>query len=452
MPSVALTNVRGENVTATRLEELAYLLRRGYRPVSGTVADAQTAFTGSLVEPAPLESGGGNTGIRPNTYASIGDSISAQGAPTSNSFSGLDSSRRSWQAWANVALAQRLEPVTSYAVSGKRIDQMLTEQLPQVLASSPRPGYCTVLGGTNDLTAGRTTEQIVTDLQVILTGLIGVGIRPIVGTILPRTGLTSAQTGVQMQVNRWIKQVAPRLGAVVVDWSTSLANADGTPKTNVLADGLHPTVYGASLMGQAFADAMRGLAPAVDRLPASNAESPLPNFLTNPLMLGTTGLVSTGGTGSVADGWRVTGAAGAAYTATLSKVARTDGIPGEWQQAVIASGSVQIHQRVPASPTRWAIGDVLEAFVEFEADANLSGATRFEATLEGQGANRSQALVAVANDTYTGVVGAVPSRGVIRIPPVTVGASTTEVWLVIRVVGGTGTVRFGRCFLGKTTT
>lgn len=388
------------------------------------------------------------TSARPNTWASIGDSISAQGALAANSFTGLDESRRSWQAWANTALGQRLEPVVNYSVSGKRTDEMVTEQLPALLAANPKPTYCTVLGGTNDITAGRTPDQIIASLQTIITGLTSVGVRPIVGTITARTGLTATQLGYQMTVNRWIKQTAPTLGAVVVNWAAHLSNADGTPKTDVLADGLHPTVYGASLMGQALADVLRPLLPALDRLPSSNADSPVPNFLTNPMMTGTTGLVSTGGTGPAADGWRITGSAGAAYGATLSKVARTDGIPGEWQQAVITSGSVQIHQRVPASPIRWVVGDVIEAFMEYEHDG-LPGATLFQATLEGSGANRSQSLVATGNDTYTGQLGSTPTKGVIRIPKVTVGATTTEVWLVAKVVGGTGTIRFGRAFLGK---
>jgi len=59
MPTVNLSNVRGEAVSATRLEELHYWLRRNFKPTTGTVADALTAFTGRPAEPPALETAPG---------------------------------------------------------------------------------------------------------------------------------------------------------------------------------------------------------------------------------------------------------------------------------------------------------------------------------------------------------------------------------------------------------
>lgn len=381
---------------------------------------------------------------RPNTWAAIGDSLSAQSVIGTNAQGGKESSRRSYHEWANVSLGQRLEPPAVFAVTGKQTDAMVTEQLPQVLDLSPRPAWCTVLGGTNDINNGRTAAQVIASLRELIEGLTGAGIRPIVGTITPRTGFTAGQLADQMQVNRWIKQVVPSLGAIVVDWSPFLANADGTPKTNVLQDGLHQTSYGASLMGQALASALTSAVAPADRLPASNAESPTPNILTNPLLTGTTGTLGTGATGQVATSWF-------GYGGTFSKVARTDGIPGEWQQVVPTADPAQIQMRVTSAMGRWVAGDTLEGFIEYELDA-ISGATNLEALINGISGASSTALRIIGGDTYTGPLTSIPTRGVIRVPPLTITDPTTEVWLIARVAGttdGTATVRFGRAFMGK---
>ena len=127
--------------------------------------------------------------VGPNTWSSLGDSISARATPALNGGGGYDQDRMAWQHHANVCLGQRLEPVVSYAVSGKKSQQVIDEQLPQVLASPTT--YCTILVGTNDLNDGLSASDVYTRLAIIIDALVTAGIRPIVGEITPRTGLSS---------------------------------------------------------------------------------------------------------------------------------------------------------------------------------------------------------------------------------------------------------------------
>jgi lysophospholipase L1-like esterase len=389
--------------------------------------------------------------VRPSTWACIGDSISTRGIPALNGTGGYDEYRSTWQGWANLNLGQRLGTPTIFAVSGKQAFEVLSEQLPQVLAMNPKPAWCHVLVGTNDLNNGRTDVQIIADLTAIYTGLISAGIRPIAGTILPRTGLTGTKIDYHHKVNAWLRRYCPTKGIVLIDYFTPLTNVDGTPKTGVHVDGLHPTVYGAGLMGTAFAKSMSPLLPVLDRLPASNAESPKACLVSNPLMAGTAGVkYDAGGTGTMADSWTLRSGDGGAYTAVASKVARTDGIPGEWQQIAVSAGQAQVYQAV-TDTSRWITGDIVFGLIEFEADANISTATSFNATVIQlpSGPNSSVFNASFPADNYAGGW-AIPTKGIIRTPPVTIAGTTTDLRLVFKIGGGTPTIRLGRCAIIRT--
>jgi lysophospholipase L1-like esterase len=386
--------------------------------------------------------------VRKNTWASIGDSISARSA-TLNGSGGLNSDRRSWQEWTNTILGRRFEPVTYYAVSGKRADEMVTEQLPQVIAQSPRPGYCTVLAGTNDVFANRTEAQIRADLTSIIEGLITAGIRPIVGTILPRTGLTGAQNTVLVKVNDWLRRYCPTVGAILIDWYGALSDSVGAPKANALYDGTHPSIVGAVYMARVAAAALSPHIPAVNRLPMSNLESPSPNLLTNPVMTGTSGTKWDAGiTGNVASNWIARFPSGAG-TAVASKVARTDNVPGEWQQIAQSAGTgVQVYQSV-TDTSRFAAGDQLYALVELECDSDLSGATDLQVFIQATNpAGQTSEALHKGADPYVGAI-AVPTSGVYRTPAITVASGLTDLRLFVKISGGTPTFRVGRCAILK---
>lgn len=435
-------------ITAERLDHLETQYDEALAQVAADIADPDsdigTELTATIGELA---------GIKPNTWSTIGDSISARAGVVTNSTGGKDMRDLSWQFWANCYLAQRLEPVVDYAIGGKWTTHMITEQLPQVLAAPTT--YCTVLGGTNDIGNSTPSASVIANLEIIIDTLVAAGIRPIVGELTPRGDLNPTAYGELQKVNAWIRQVAPRHGAWIVSWFAAMSDANGVPRPDVHLDGLHPTAYGAEIMGRKFAQAVDGLIPAVDRLPSSNAESPGVVIASNPMMTGTGGTISTGGTGEVAASWKVGAWSGDTFAASLSKVPRTDDVLSDWQQIEVTdSASAQMYQIV-STTSRWATGDQFEVFMEIEADPDLDAPTGFEVWAFCQPSGRVSAAFAVAD---AGTRKAVPHAGVlsappvVRVPPVTVPEGTTQIWALVRVKGDSGTLRVGRVALQKVRT
>src|SRR3954463_11873740 len=73
MPSIPMSNARGDRFTATELGAFELLLRRGYNPQTGTIADARTLFTGQPATPAPLEATADAVNVA--RYGATGDSV-----------------------------------------------------------------------------------------------------------------------------------------------------------------------------------------------------------------------------------------------------------------------------------------------------------------------------------------------------------------------------------------
>lgn len=388
--------------------------------------------------------------IGANTWSSIGDSISAKGSYITNGSGGGDARDQSWQLWANTYLGQRLQPVVAYAVGGKTTGQMVDEQLPQVLANPTT--YCTLLGGVNDIYQGVTGDAIIENLRTMIRALVDAGIRPIVGEMTPVNGLNELRLGYLNQVNAWIRQVAPTLGAWVVAWAHALANADGSLKADAFVDDLHPSPYGADLMGRAFAKTLDGLIPRLDRLPASNLESPSVAIISNPMMIGTGGTVGAGGSGAVATSWMSGAWSGQSFSASASKVERTDGVPGEWQQFVLPEGTSAQLWQVCSTVSRWDAGDRFEVVVEVETDSDFGIASGAEVWALCQPSGRVSVAFAISDASTQKSfprAGVLPTPPVVRTPPVTIPSGTTQVWALVRVKGAVGTIRIGRASLQK---
>lgn len=118
------------------------------------------------------------------TYAHIGDSLTDR-----NKLAGAGYTKRrnniGWMHHVDAALGQRARSVANFAVGGAKTAVMLSTQLPQVLALSPRPTFVTVLGGTNNIFADDSVANITADLGAIYDALLAAGIRVIAGTIPP---------------------------------------------------------------------------------------------------------------------------------------------------------------------------------------------------------------------------------------------------------------------------
>lgn len=414
---------------------------------------ASPTFTGTPVAPTPTAGDSSTTvattafvrseALAPATVAMIGDSITAAHVETGTSPS-LQRGANGWLWHANIALGDALRMTSCLAISGKRADQVLSEQVPQVLALSPRPTCCTVLAGTNDLTASRTVAQIQADLLAIYDALTAAGIVVVAGLITPRSSYISSIT----QINRWIKTLATtRRGFIAVDWFTPLSDATGAPASGMLHDGLHPSHSGAAVMGKALASALRPVVPHYDPFPMPGEAL---NLLANGMMTGTSGTKGTGITGGLATSWTIarTGSA----TAVASKVARTDGIPGEWQQfAITATGTDRLDLSASVTTTGMAIGDRLVMVTEYEVDSAATyphlwqqfTSLQSTAAVGGGGGH----LGAVSAYTF-GPWAALPQAGVLVSQPWAVPSGHSlpfsAMTMYLRILPGAGNVRVGR--------
>lgn len=267
--------------------------------------------------------------------------------------------------WAQLWLEHRFELLANSGVSGNKTADMLARLSTDVLAYNP--GYCVVECGPNDMTNDVASATTITNLQAIYDALRAAGIKVIACTATPSSSMsTTARKNALFDVNRWIRNYARTTkGIILCDWYNAFADpATVQPLAALTTDGTHPIEAGAYWMGKFLAGVLDQEAQRLDRpLPWSNAD--YLNILANPRM--------TGNTAGLATGCTVGSIISTAPTTTNTKVARTDGVQGEWQQvnASAAPDGWQLSQDDggAAAGVLWNIGDSVYGVAEVEIDA-----------------------------------------------------------------------------------
>lgn len=381
-----------------------------------------------------------------NTMALLGDSITALNVPTGGALQDAG-----YFNWANVMLGHRFQVVAYAGVGGNTTAQMLARLDTDVLSHSP--DWCVVLGGTNDINTGVSDAVAFGNLKTIYQRLISAGVRVIASTVTPSTYLTAgAVTQAWFRLNQRIRQYAQANPAIILaDMGSAISDYSTNPPralANTTSDGVHPSAYGAPMMGKVLADALRPYVPAVPLLGMSNYDVDVIN--PNVMMTGTTGASGGGAaiTGNIADGWYVYATTG---TITCSKVARTDGLPGVWQQLVANGGGYEYQETIS---TGFAQGDQIFAQCEFQTNADWSGVSKVYLVLRAR--DGASATLVSANDL--GHQGSIdqnynPGSGILCTPSLIVPAGTANVFAAF-IFSGTaaaGTVRVGRFEMRKVT-
>lgn len=246
-----------------------------------------------------------------NTCAVIGDSRMASG------YTATQSLQTGHMPCLAARLGSRLLVVVVFAVGGKRLDQVLTEQIPQVLAMSPRPAYVYMECGYNDFNQGATLAQVIQRWTDIYTALFSAGIKLIGNTSLPGSSLPAYGATAIQQYNQYLlDQNAKRRGVyywdavpAIVDTATGMFVADCT------YDGIHCNSKGA------WKVAARGAKLLEDQLNGFDTAALASNttqLMGNPMGAGSSGTAGTAITGQVPTVWEAGCNGGGA--ATLSKV------------------------------------------------------------------------------------------------------------------------------------
>ena len=350
---------------------------------------------------------------------------------------------RGYFVWAQSFLGQRLKWLRNAGVPGNTTAMMLARIDADVIAYAP--GWCLIEVGPNDATTGVTAATTQANIAAMVDKLTGAGIRVAVTTPTTTVAQTTGQRQAALAVGEWLRawaQTQPNL--VIADFGSVWINpADGAPVTSLADDGTHPSPDGAIALGRVLADALVNRVPAIRDLPASNISTG--NLLTNGM--------ATGNVGGLATGFGVNGS-GSTPVHTASKVARADGIPGEWQQLAIGPGNAAGRSmNWPTITTGFAVGDVVEALIEWKRVAGavvVFGTTQqyLQAKLIAVGGSAE----AVWCDRISSekVWTAWPEGGVAKTPPLTIPAGTTSLVLQFSAAGvDTMTLQFGAAIVRK---
>lgn len=252
-----------------------------------------------------------------NTLMALGDSITINGwytnGPVATSFNS-----QCYTMWVSLLSGGKLRlyvppgsKIPVAATSGYTTAQMLSIHLPTILAA--KPGYCIVLGGSNDQPAANAanTAGCISNLRQIYTKLRAAGIQPIACTVPPRADATY-NYGFNT-VNAWIKRYCADnripcadIYSAVVDtasiggWATGLDNGDE----------IHPNAAGGKIIGQTIWSAISAhVSPVTPPLASTNIRGTTDTADAFGVFQNSLFLTDTNADG-VPDNWTVGGGAG----------------------------------------------------------------------------------------------------------------------------------------------
>lgn len=158
--------------------------------------------------------------------------------------------------------------IADRGISGQTSQQVLLRFRQDVVSLRPRVVH--IMVGTNDVAGntGPTSEQAWRDAIMAMVEIAQANrIRVVLGSLLPagafpwRPAIRPA--GQIIALNRWLREYAKSRHIVFADYHAAMAEADGSLKTSLASDGVHPNAAGYAVMR---AIARRALAKADRRL------------------------------------------------------------------------------------------------------------------------------------------------------------------------------------------
>jgi acyl-CoA thioesterase I len=201
---------------------------------------------GTAPEDPPVRNDDGTVG----PIVALGDSLTADLRETDATGARL---YESWYVRA-VAAEPRLESAFTAGIPGDTTTDMLARFSGDVEAWSPR--VVVVLGGTNDLAAGRTTEEVLDTLGKLVERVRDLGATPVLGTVPPRTDGDYAERVADL--NGAIRAAGEDDGIVVIDFFSVLTDGAGGWQPGSTADGVHPTAAAADAMAALAVETLLG--------------------------------------------------------------------------------------------------------------------------------------------------------------------------------------------------
>jgi hypothetical protein len=271
-----------------------------------------------------------------NTIALLGDSrvannSSSQGTLQQGYFTNL-----------NALLGDRFNVLGSFAVGGTTLDQVLSTQIPQLAALSPRPAYVFMESGHNDLypaVGNKSAAATIASWELVYAAINALGITLIQSTTLPSTGLGTTTLLANLAIyNKYLMaQNGVKKGYICLDGHSACVD----PATGIMLaalampDVIHLNYIGAWSVAQYLKPQLDPLIPKYPR--QTSSPNQYVQLLGNPQGNGTTGSIGGLLTGTTPTGWQ--GGANGAAAAVASQVARSDYKTGKVTRLTFSAGS-----------------------------------------------------------------------------------------------------------------
>src|SRR5579863_20978 len=150
-------------------------------------------------------------------------------------------------------------------IGGQTTMQMLARFGQDVVSLNPKA--LVVLGGTNDIAAGISLNQIEDNLTMIGDLAKAHGIKPVFGSILPvsdyhkdtdpRFEMTTNRPPATIRsINSWIQSYCQSQGFVYLDYYSAMIDSAGQLQADLSDDGLHPNAKGYRVMSPVALEAI----------------------------------------------------------------------------------------------------------------------------------------------------------------------------------------------------
>lgn len=171
------------------------------------------------------------------------------------------------QRWTNRIARETGWDVVNEGINGDTTGGMLARMQTRVLPELRACGLCAerpyimVMGGSNDIFYAGTDTVARANMGAMIHQIFALCAYPVVGIPLPVDGKRAPEAWAavvdfsaaeqQLRAYRtWLKQYCAAFGVPYIDFCMDFLWPDGSPRTELLLDGLHPTAEGHDLMAR----------------------------------------------------------------------------------------------------------------------------------------------------------------------------------------------------------
>lgn len=294
-----------------------------------------------------------NLGIKAQINTANGHRMALEGDSrtfTNFQYPGSESSPRyrdnGWFNQANALAGNPFELVLNNAVSGSTTADVLA-RAPALAARTDIDAICLWIGINNSMTTSGNLATAISELGQILDLYLTAGHYVYMLTETTKTGAATAVYQNFLAYNSWMRDYARANSGkmrVIETYPTIVdpTSATAQPQTDVLYDGLHPSVQGAFQMGEVICPNFSDLPPLyalVESVLDCRGNNPVStNLFDYGLMQGTGGSRDGNTTGSVPDGWSALKAAGTG-TANIEILPEDNGVGNKVRITLTSTGS-----------------------------------------------------------------------------------------------------------------